>query len=238
MAVVIKPKRGTNTPGTDDLVSGEIAIDTSAKKLYINDSGTIKEIGSSSITGEAGMDRYSFVATGGQTTFTGSDANSQTLSYAVGGLMVFLNGVYLQGYNNVDYTATNETSVVLTNGAEANDVVDIVAVKGSTSGRSGMNRFQYVATSGQTTFTGSDANSKTLAYVANNLMVFLNGVYLQGYNNVDYTATSGTSVVLTNGAAANDVVDIIAISTTYGSFDDATTSDVSSTATALAIALG
>ena len=45
MDVVIKPKRGTNTPGTDDIASGEIAIDTSAKKLYINDGGTVKEIG-------------------------------------------------------------------------------------------------------------------------------------------------------------------------------------------------
>ena len=243
MAVVIKPKRGTNTPGTDDIVSGEIAIDTSAKKLYINDGGTVKEIGggggtTTNITGEAGMSRYQYVATNGQTTFTGSDANGNTLSYPAGGLLVFLNGVYLQGYNNVDYTATNETSVVLTNGAATSDVIDIVAVKGSTAGRSGMNRFQYVATNGQTTFTGADANSKTLTYVANNLMVFLNGIYLQGYNNVDYTASSGTSVVLVNGAATSDVIDIIAISTTYGSFDDATTADVSSTATALAIALG
>ena len=55
---------------------------------------------------------------------------------------------------------------------------------------------------------------------------------------MDYTASSGTSVVLVNGAATSDVIDIIAISTTYGSFDDATTADVSSTATALAIALG
>ena len=45
MSVVLKPKRGTNTPGTDDIVSGEIAIDTSAQKLYINDGGTVKEIG-------------------------------------------------------------------------------------------------------------------------------------------------------------------------------------------------
>ena len=45
MAVVIKPKRGTNTPDTSDIASGEIAIDTSAKKLYINDGGTVKEIG-------------------------------------------------------------------------------------------------------------------------------------------------------------------------------------------------
>ena len=45
MSVVLKPKRGTNTPGTDDIVAGEIAIDTSAQKLYINDGGTVKEIG-------------------------------------------------------------------------------------------------------------------------------------------------------------------------------------------------
>ena len=45
MAVVIKPKRGTNTPDTSDLVSGEIAIDTTAKKLYIHDGSNVVEIG-------------------------------------------------------------------------------------------------------------------------------------------------------------------------------------------------
>ena len=45
MSQTIKLKRGTTTPTTSDLVSGEVAIDTSAKKFYINDSGTIKEIG-------------------------------------------------------------------------------------------------------------------------------------------------------------------------------------------------
>ena len=45
MATVIKLKRGTSTPTTSDIVSGEVAVDTSAKKFYINDSGTIKEIG-------------------------------------------------------------------------------------------------------------------------------------------------------------------------------------------------
>ena len=45
MANTIKLKRGTSTPSTSDIVSGEVAIDTSAKKLYINDSGTIKGIG-------------------------------------------------------------------------------------------------------------------------------------------------------------------------------------------------
>jgi len=45
MTTVIKLKRGTTTPTTSDIVSGEVAIDTSSQKLYINDSGTVKEIG-------------------------------------------------------------------------------------------------------------------------------------------------------------------------------------------------
>jgi len=45
MAATIKLKRGTSTPSTSDIASGEVAVDTSAQKLYINDSGTIKSIG-------------------------------------------------------------------------------------------------------------------------------------------------------------------------------------------------
>ena len=48
MATIIKLKTGTSTPQTSDLESREVAIDTSAQKFYINDSGTIKEIGGAS----------------------------------------------------------------------------------------------------------------------------------------------------------------------------------------------
>ena len=37
MANVIKIKRGTSTPTTSDITSGEVAIDTSAQKFYVND---------------------------------------------------------------------------------------------------------------------------------------------------------------------------------------------------------
>lgn len=50
MATVIKLKRGTTTPTTSNIVNGEVAVDTSAQKLYINDSGTVKEIGRGSNT--------------------------------------------------------------------------------------------------------------------------------------------------------------------------------------------
>ena len=57
MANTIKLKRGTSTPSTSDIASGEVAIDTSAQNLYINDSGTVKEIGGggSSIGGNTGV---------------------------------------------------------------------------------------------------------------------------------------------------------------------------------------
>lgn len=45
MATVIKLKRGTSTPTNSDITSGEVAVDTSAKKIYINDGGTVKLIG-------------------------------------------------------------------------------------------------------------------------------------------------------------------------------------------------
>ncbi len=63
--------------------------------------------------------------------------------------------------------------------------------------------FIYTATSGQTTFTGSDDNSNTLAYTAANLDVFLNGVLL---DDSDYTASNGTSIVLGSAAAASDIL--------------------------------
>ena len=57
MSNTIKLKRGTSTPSTSDISNGEVAIDTSAKKLYINDSGTVKEIGGSgTIGGASGLD--------------------------------------------------------------------------------------------------------------------------------------------------------------------------------------
>ena len=47
---VIKLKRGTATPTSGNIESGEVAVDTSAQKLYINDNGVIKEIGGSGAT--------------------------------------------------------------------------------------------------------------------------------------------------------------------------------------------
>jgi hypothetical protein len=71
------------------------------------------------------------------------------------------------------------------------------------------NRFIYSATAGQTSFSGSDANALTLTYADGAYVdVYQNGILLKP--STDYTATSGTTVVLVTGASVNDVIEIIA----------------------------
>ena len=65
-------------------------------------------------------------------------------------------------------------------------------------------RNTYTATAGQTVFAAT--------YDTGYVDVYLNGVKLVA--STDFTATNGTSITLTTGAAVNDVVDIVA----YGTF--------------------
>lgn len=69
--------------------------------------------------------------------------------------------------------------------------------------------YEYVATAGQTTFSGADANSVSLAYTVNSIIVAQNGVILRPGD--DYTATNGTSVVLTSAASLSDEIVIHAL---------------------------
>jgi hypothetical protein len=70
------------------------------------------------------------------------------------------------------------------------------------------NRYVYQATAGQTTFSGSDSDAKTLSYQDSLYMdVYQNGVLLKP--GTDYTATTGTSVVLITAASLNDIVEMI-----------------------------
>ena len=61
-------------------------------------------------------------------------------------------------------------------------------------------RTSFTATAGQTTFT--------VAYTVGYIQVYLNGAFL---NATDYTATTGTSVVLATAALVGDIVEFVAI---------------------------
>jgi len=65
----------------------------------------------------------------------------------------------------------------------------------------------YTATSSQTTFSGAGAENISLSYRDSTYIdVYQNGVKL---GDADYTATSGTSVVLGTGASASDLVVVV-----------------------------
>jgi hypothetical protein len=78
-------------------------------------------------------------------------------------------------------------------------------IAASSAGTASLIIYEYTATSGQTTFSGSDDNAASLSYSVNNLFVTLNGVVLDPD---DYTATSGTSIVLGTGATTGDLLTV------------------------------
>jgi len=99
-------------------------ISTTARPAYVYDEGddTWYPVGAQAL---AFVTTYVYTATSSQTFFSGSDDNSQTLSYTTGAVKVFLNGALLTP--DTDYSALNGTSVTLGSGAAVNDVLVIVA---------------------------------------------------------------------------------------------------------------
>ena len=77
-------------------------------------------------------------------------------------------------------------------------------IPASASQEAALITYEYVATAGQTTFSGNDVNAVSLSYIAGGLIVSLNGVVLRPGD--DYTATNGTSIVLITAAAAGDIL--------------------------------
>jgi hypothetical protein len=81
MATVIKLKRGTAEPTNSDIVDGEVAIDTSGQKLYINDGGTVKEIG-----GSASSNSFTTINLNDSTNVV-ADSSTDTLNLDSSGLI-------------------------------------------------------------------------------------------------------------------------------------------------------
>jgi len=113
--------RISSSAPTDSLNVGDLYFDTTANELKVYKSSGWAAAGST-VNGTSA--RFKYTASGGQTTFTGSDDNGNTLAYDAGFADVYLNGVKL--VNGTDVTITSGTSVVLASGATAGDIVDIV----------------------------------------------------------------------------------------------------------------
>jgi hypothetical protein len=74
-------------------------------------------------------------------------------------------------------------------------------------------QWRYNATGGETSLSGYDSFGQPLAYTVNNEQLYLNGVML--VRNVDYTASTGTTITGLTALSAGDFVEIL----TYSNFN-------------------
>jgi hypothetical protein len=123
----VKSSNPTQDNDGNPLVSGALYFNDSANEMRVYDGANWIAATSA---GNVSLILYEYTATNGQTTFSGSDDNSATLSYTVDNLQVVMNGVIL---DPSDFTATNGTSVVLASGAATGDLINIYAFKSFTT---------------------------------------------------------------------------------------------------------
>jgi hypothetical protein len=229
-------------PGTGDLDYGEIAINYADGKLYYKnssnqiksfiDSAAVQNLINNVPTGGGGVSggldsaavytlidsayiqareanangvssvsQYNIIADSGQITFNNvSFVNDDNIQ-------VFLNGILLKPIE--DYTTSNNNTITLTDGADSGDEFRLIAFE-TYSQRVSLDDYSYTCDSGQSTFSGVDNNNNTLSYTPGNVQVHYNGLLL--VEGQDYTATTGTSVVLTEVADSGDAIVITAIS--------------------------
>jgi hypothetical protein len=191
-----------NATGTIALTSDLTAYVTSSRTLTIN--GTTYDLSADrswTITTDASARSIlRYVATASQTTFTISGG------YTPGLTDVYRNGVKLD--NSTDFTATNGTTIVLTNGASVNDVIEVYRYQTAFLANNALRTVtEFIATAGQTTFN--------VTYNSGLVDVFYNGSKLLS---TEYAAGNGTTIVLNFPCNLNDTLEVHAYSYAVGAF--------------------
>ena len=160
------------------------------------DTVTITNSGSSSAASDT-LKRFVYTTSSSTTAFTGSDDNSQSLSYTSGAVQVYLNGV-LQKLTT-DYAETNSTTITFVNAVPSGNVVEIVAFYRTIgTGNSVVN--QFTGDGSTTAFTVT-----TAPVSENNLLVYIDGVYQQ---KTDY-AVSGTTLTMDTAPASGAIIETV-----------------------------
>ena len=111
----------SSAPTIPTLRAGDVYYNTtSGLQVYNGTSWSAVSTSSGSAITE-----WRYTATGGETTLSGTDGFSTTLSYTVNNEMVYINGVLLE--RGVDYTATNGTSITGLTALTINDIATVIS---------------------------------------------------------------------------------------------------------------
>ena len=208
-------------PGTGTVSEAFKTIAVSGSSDIVADSATdtltLVAGSNMTITQNAGTDTITFASSGGggsasasdirtkfvyttsssTTAFSGSDDNSATLSYTLGAVDVYLNGV-LQKLTT-DYAETNTSTITFVNAVASGNVVEIIAYYRTIgTGNSVVN--QFTGNGSTTAFTVTTAPESE-----NNLLVYIDGVYQQ---KTDYTV-SGTTLTMDTAPASGAIIETV-----------------------------
>jgi hypothetical protein len=185
-----KSSNPTQDNDGNSLVSGALYFNSTANEMRVYDGANWIAATSA---GNVSLILYEYTATSNQTTFSGSDDNSATLSYTVDNLQVVMNGIVL---DPSDFTATNGTSVVLAAGAATGDLINIYAFKSFTTA-------DMVSKTNGGTFAGAVTFDAGANFGDNDKAQFGAGNDLQIYHDASHSyivdAGTGNFYLSTNG---------------------------------------
>jgi hypothetical protein len=152
---------------------------------------------------------------------SGMDDYGNYLSYTVGQLDVYRNGVHL--VDSQDFIANNNTQIRNLSTMNIGDVVDVVTLSAtgvtitnllSGGGTVFQSNYRYTCpitvASGTINISGPDDLGNTLLYSSPTLDVYLNGSHL--VNGLDYLASNGSTITLSEGLSSGDVLDVATLS--------------------------
>ena len=170
-------------------------------KKSVGGTESVVQIGSSDASSSDILKEFQYDGSDGassNTVFSGSDNNSQTLTYTVGALQVYLNGVLLQP--TTDYTAANGNSITLVNAAANTDLVQIIAWY-KTIG-TGLDTVQQLSSvnGSNTAFTLSTAPTSE-----NQTAIYIDGAYQQK----DSYSVSGTTLTFSTAPPNGSTVEVV-----------------------------
>jgi len=148
------------------------------------DSSAIQGIIDSSV-GPLLSNTFIYTADSAQTAFTGADNNSLVLNYTTGNILVQVNGVIQ--VSGVDYTATNGSTVTLTEAADSGDAIVVSAFNAGTVafGQAVEQDFKYNVAGTPSVIEDSDTSGNILSINTLGTIVTLNGLTMRP--TVDYT---------------------------------------------------
>jgi hypothetical protein len=217
--VLVDPSEYTRTSASvitpdEAILSGDVVEVFNIVSAQIGDTYTTSQIDAK----YNNRTRWTKTFSASATVISGADDNAINLSYTSGNEEVYLNGILLTPVT--DYARTSASVITLSQAVVTNDIIDVVNIAPfnvvNTYSQSQIDakyndytRWTKTLSASATTISGTDNNSTTLSYTPGKEQVYINGSLIM--RGTEYTASSGSSIVLTEAAVVDDVIDIVSI---------------------------